>query len=168
MRASLLTIVCAGLAIAPGLAKADTFGFSLSGAGVSTSGQISATANGSGVFTITNIAAPGITGVIVPNTSFFSNDNLLFANPRVVDVSGLGFTENFGGSTYLVNLYSANAFNPPSNIVYYADTYDTSGNFLEEDAVAFTVVTPEPSSLMLLGTGVLAVATQLRRRIRWA
>ena len=159
MRASLLTIVCAGLAIAPGLAKADTFGFSLSGAGVSTSGQISATANG---------AAPGIAGVIVPNTSFFSNDNLLFANPRVVDVSGLGFTENFGGSTYLVNLYSANAFNPPSNIVYYADTYDTSGNFLEEDEVAFTVVTPEPSSLMLLGTGVLAVATQLRRRIRCA
>ena len=149
-----MSVAVCGLALLPVAAKADTFNFSSSGTGVNFSGTLSASKNTDGSYTIQGVTGNGIAGPI--SSPFFPSDNLLLVGgPRLLDVLGFGFTDVIGGVNYAVNLYSDNS---PSGFSYYADLYDPTGNLTTESVVSFTAaVTPEPSTWLLLGTGMAAM-----------
>jgi PEP-CTERM motif len=161
LRIRLMSVALSSLLLLPAVAKADTFTFSStgSGGGFSGTGLLTASNNGDGSFTVTGISGTGITGLISPNGFF--NDNLLFpSGSRLVDVNGLGFTTLVGGIAYSVDIFSTVSG-------YEAFTLDSDGNF-GDDPVTFAIrsngAVPEPSSLVMMGSGVLALAAGLRRR----
>lgn len=165
MRFSFLPLALSTLML-PAAAHAANFTFSSvgSGGGFSGSGTLTTTANANGSYTITGITGTGVIGLISTNPGFFGNDNLLFPTAsRLVNVNGFAFTEAAPGLTISVNIFSTVSG-------YEAITLDSDGDF-NDTPVTFTLAptaapTPEPSSLLLLGSGVLAtVATRIRRRL---
>ena len=167
MRSLTLSLALSGLMLATGLAKADTFKVAISSAslGVSTVGTLTATNNKDGSFLVTNITGNGITGLIAANDPLFSNDNMLFpTQARLFDVSGLGFTGIFSGQALSINLFSTVSG-------FEAVATDAAANFYDVPATASlvntTAVTPEPSSLLLSFTGLLAIGVFcMRKRIQ--
>jgi len=143
-------------------AHADTFNFSATGSSgpFSGSGTLTATAQGGGEYLITDITGTGVTGLIAPG-DFHGNDNLLFptATPTL-DSHGFSFTAINGPDHYDVNI-----FNSGGSYFAYLDDED---NFTQTVPVTFslaTAATPEPSTLILLGTGILGLAGMTRRKI---
>jgi hypothetical protein len=153
LRISLLSFALSSLLLLPAISQAETFSFSAlgSGGGYSGSGLLTADNNGDGSFTLTAITGSGITGIIAAN-EFMGNDNLLFpTNARLVDVNGFAFSVLQGGLLYSVNIFSTVAG-------YEAIALNSDGDFSDEP-VSFslqsaTAVTPEPSSFILLATGL--------------
>lgn len=145
-------------------AHADTFSFTLDGgtSGFSGTGTLTGNASGSsGGYLIAGISGTGVTGLIGPG-GYNENDNLLFPTAtQLFDLSGLSFTDQNATGVYRVNLYS-------SGTMYYAFVTDST-NFSSTVPVQFSLgatptVTPEPSSIALLGTGMLGVAGVVRKR----
>ena len=143
-------------------ARADSFAFSTSASlfGFSTSGVLVATAQASGGFLATGISAPNIISLIGAG-AFNNNDNLLFPNASNVDARGLAFTMMMNGVVYSADIFSSAG-------LYFATFYSpltgtgtTPVSFqlqqLPPTQIAQTPVT-EPSSLLLLGSGLLVVA----------
>ena len=167
MRLSFLPLALSAVLL-PAAAHAANFTFSSigSGGGFSGSGVLTTTSNGDGSFTITGITGTGVIGLIPTNPGFFGNDNLLFPTAsRLVDVNGFAFTEAAPGLTISVNIFSTVAG-------YEAITLDSDGDF-NDTPVTFTLAsaaapTPEPSSLLLLGSGVLTMAANRIHRRRLA
>ncbi|CAN5671597.1 hypothetical protein BH10ACI4_BH10ACI4_25480 [soil metagenome] len=165
MRLNLFSLALSGMLLLPAVAQADTFNFSSvgSGGGFSGSGVLTATDNGNGSFSITGITGTGVTGLIGVN-DFFGNDNLLFPNAsRLVDVNGFAFTAALGGDLFSVNIFS-------TLTGYEAVTMDSDGNF-DDTPVTFTVskgtaLTPEPASLVMMGSGLMAMAAAGYRKAR--
>lgn len=160
---------------------ADTFNFSFTGnssvtgsPGVpfSGAGQFTADATGTtGVFLITGVsgttAGQTISTVLTPG-SFGFNDNLLFFTTGAASAT----LDNSGVSYQLANGVDANLFlGVPSQ--FQQTLFGFSGGLISEAQTAPISITPvgaisavpEPETLTFLGTGMLAIAGTIRRRI---
>ncbi|HEY0263346.1 MAG TPA: PEP-CTERM sorting domain-containing protein [Granulicella sp.] len=146
------------------------FGF---GPGITGSGTLttSSTPNAFGQYIVTDITGTWdgrtITSLVGP--SFFTDDALYSSNPEL-DASGIAFTTGtFGHLGYDVwNIASYLTFNPFTGFGYGYDAHDlvgftSLGSFsASAEAVVPPPVTtspvPEPSSIVLLGTALMALA----------
>lgn len=186
-------LACAALfaGLSSPAARASEFTFSFSGASDSGSGLIDATETATpGKYTITAISGTtdgqAIGGLLTaesyPFVPYASNDNLLFfpssvnapnTTPGAFDIYGVSFSLSDGTD---VNIYYGDY------IMGYPNSYNlmygiaTSNDILSSFSIAPVLEfgdappppsgnAPEPSSLVLLGTGILAAAGALRSRI---
>lgn len=160
MHRFLSALALLGALAIPAAAHADTFDFSATGSSgtFSGSGTLTASSNGSGGYLISAITGTGVTGLFAPG-GFNNNDNLLFPSALpTLDANGFSFTAVNGPDHYDVNI-----FNNGSGYEAYLQDED---NFTQTVPVTFalTAATPEPSSLALLGTGILGIIAIGRRK----
>jgi hypothetical protein len=163
IRSCLLAVaaVCATSSLA---AHADTFNFAVSGSanGYSGTGVLETTMTSPGEYLITGITGTGVTGLIAPG-GFNGNDNLLFPmNAQTLAAHGFSFTAVNGPDHFNVNIFS----NGAGFITFFRD----EDNFTENTPATFDVTpapsaVPEPSTLLLLGTGIIGAAGSLRRKV---
>jgi hypothetical protein len=150
----------------PASAYAATFDFTAvgSGGGFSGSGTFVASDDGGGTYTITGISGTDITGLVLPG-GFDTNDNLLFpTSASLVDTHGFAFTANQGDTDFTVDIFSILSGG------YDAYFLDSDG-FSATIPVTFTLTNttvPEPGGLLLLATGMGALAGMMRLRHRRA
>jgi hypothetical protein len=178
-RRSVLMFATAVLLLSATSAYADTFQFSYSGGGVSASGLLNATPIGGGVYQVTSISGTRngqpITGLVpcspIPPATYcigfgFGYDNLLFPASTVqLDIQALLFTVQ--GVPNPVNLYGiADSPFPP-----YVDlTWELAPDGIHRlytgipVDLSITRVTPEPSAVLLFGSGLVALAGAMRRK----
>ena len=187
MRVTLPALLLFVFILVPG-AHAGTI--SGQGGGFSGSGTLTTSSNGDGSDTITGIAGSGFGALFTPG-GYQQNDNQLFpGTANLVDSNGFAFTYTEGDTNYDVDILSSGSG------TYAADFTDLDSNLLSSVAVTFNLtgvsqsakllhssaspdastfafsfdssaaVTPEPSSLLLLGTGALGIAGCIRSRRR--
>jgi hypothetical protein len=176
MRSILLTVALLAATLTP--AHADTFTFT------STDGTLDVTGAISGLPTFTE---PANGGAVYENVPITNNgtpllSDIAFFNPVLSSAAGLpplDFTFYIGSDFYGYGgpqVYTGS----PSDPVLMPGTYDLTGyvgtyapgEFTASGGgtltIAATPAVPEPSSLILLGSGVLSLAAVARRALRRA
>ena len=151
------------------VANADTISISFSGATDSFAGTLYGTDNHNGTWSITGINGlyDGIAvNTIIPNgiDPRFVYNNLYYypPNPTYFDNAGLLFSVPTVGEVNLCYTGSAPCGNAGYTfIVWNANTGYTFNSVTQS---SFGAPVPEPSSMLLLGSGLLAAAGAARRR----
>ncbi|HEU4637011.1 MAG TPA: PEP-CTERM sorting domain-containing protein [Edaphobacter sp.] len=163
IRSCLLAVaaVCVTSSLA---AHADTFNFAVSGSadGYSGSGVLTTAVNGSGEYLITGITGTGVTGLIAPG-GFHGNDNLLFpTSAQTLDANGFSFSAENGPDQFDVNVYN----NGTGYFAFFRDEDNATGTLpITFNVTPTASAVPEPSTLLLIGTGMLGAAGSVRRKI---
>jgi hypothetical protein len=143
-------------------AHADTFNFAANGSSgpFSGTGTLTTTSNGGGEYLITGITGTGVTGLIAPG-GFNGNDNLLFPSATpTLDSKGFSFSAANGPDHFQVNILG--------NGSGYTAFIEDEDMFTEIVPINFSLATsaiPEPSSFLLLGTGILGLAGVTKRKL---
>jgi len=171
MKRALLICALATAALAVPSAKADDFTISFDGGplGYSGSGVFTGTNIGGGVFDITGVLSGSVTDPGFGTSSIASTSLALGAdNELFYPEPGTGYFDTNGLSFALDNGVDVNLFNVIIGGTLFLDSVETSGTaeFVTETVTPYTpaAVTPEPSSLALLGTSTALGLGFLRRR----
>jgi hypothetical protein len=169
-RVLILAVLGCALVLA-GTAGADAIPFSYSGPGVSVAGTLFGSDNADGSWTIHDISAIynqiPVTGIVaVAVDSHFLYNNLYYDpkySPMVVDYYGLVFSVEGVGE---VNLCSYTPAGGCGNGGYSSILWDGGGyRFTQVNLANPASAVPEPSSLALLGGGLLAAGVAARRHL---
>jgi hypothetical protein len=160
--------------VAASPAYADTFSWSYSGGPDSGSGTFTATPNGPGTELITGITGTfdgsAITSLLGNGQCCSSpaNDNVLIypANPAYLDLNGVGFGFMSGGVDVNIYFCGAGCTLGAGYSVLTAPAGSAPGGYtLTSDNGTFNVTnTPEPTSIALLGTGLVGLVFSRKRQ----
>jgi hypothetical protein len=174
-RSLLLTILCLGLLAGASFAAPQAFDWTfvgINGSTISGSGTLLADPLGGGAWQVTSISGTRNGVAITGLTTYAGDDNVVYTTFPQLDYPGLAFTDANG---FAYNVFYDTATTDVYNcgFVGYCEigpgTPGTDGLGPPRDpvdSINFTLTAvPEPGSLALLGTGVLALAGLVRRKL---
>ncbi len=163
--------------------------------GFSGSGTLTASANGDGSYTIVGITGTGVTGLINAGGFNSNDNKLFPGTSNLLDGSGFSFTDSMGNTDFEINiasngagsyflyLFDSDGYSVTLPVDLTLDSATTqplvrsnrfaffnhqpSAPVTQDFTFSFDTLpqTPEPSSIMFLGTGLAAVAGVARRRL---